>query len=155
MRTITRDAAGRIEAIADSMIPALDQRFTYDALDRLTGYPGYPGGQSFAYDANGNRVAHAVGGRVYAQTIESTSNRITETEGPLAGRFTYDPAGNTTSAPDYRADYEPGGRLSRLTGATSRSSISPTCSASASTSSAPRVSPQAAASSTSTTKPGA
>ncbi|MCW5748283.1 MAG: hypothetical protein KIT36_18995 [Alphaproteobacteria bacterium] len=58
----TWDDAKNITAIADARVPALNQAFGYDALDRLTSATGAYGAWTYGYSANGNRTSRSLSG---------------------------------------------------------------------------------------------
>jgi RHS repeat-associated protein len=91
----------------------MDQTFMYDDLDRLIGVEGDTISQAYKYDANGNRVQARFGSGIYANTIESASNRLARTSGPAPAKIsTYDSAGNLTSDSTTKFSYGTDGRLS-------------------------------------------
>ena len=114
VRTLTYDAAGRITQTrhAGGLGSKLDQRFTYDGLDRLTGFDGVGASQRFQYDANGNRTQLMLGNAVYNNLIDPASNRLASTTGPgPARRNSYDTSGALTSDGTLRYGYDAAGRL--------------------------------------------
>ena len=91
---------------------AFDQSFGYDNLDRLSGWSGFNTTQGFGYDLTGNRTSLSIGGSGYAYTVQSTSNRVTQTAGPGGVKsFGFDVAGNTTSAGSLIFAYDARGRI--------------------------------------------
>ncbi len=116
LRTLHYDAADRITATVHSGTPqagALDQQYTYDDLDRLTGVEGPSLSQAFAYDDNGNRIAARFGSASHRNTVHPASNRLTS--GPAPGHSnTYDNAGNLTSDGNARYSYGSDGRLASV-----------------------------------------
>jgi RHS repeat-associated protein len=101
-RTLTRDGAGRIIGYTHTGSGAnggaLDQTFSYDAMNRLTGQSVNGTTYSYTYDANGNRTSKIVAGATYTNTVSSTSSKLTQTQdvnGTLSVQ--YDAAGNTTN----------------------------------------------------------
>ncbi|MFC5472736.1 RHS repeat-associated core domain-containing protein [Paraherbaspirillum soli] len=120
-RSISYDAAGRI--VSSSHIgsgtgnnaPAnYNQGYGYDNLDRLTNVAGSSGAnnQSFQYDANGNRIQATFGGSTYANTIATSSNRLSATTGPAPAKSTsYDAAGNLLSDGSISYTYSDRGRM--------------------------------------------
>ncbi|UOD27739.1 RHS repeat protein [Massilia violaceinigra] len=119
LRTLSYDDAGRIvSSTHKGGTPGkLDQRYYYDGRDRLVGFDSAMGGQSFEYDANGNRTRLKIGPNSYLNTIDPGSNRLTSTSGPVpAKRNTYDATGNLISDGTIRYVYGNNGRLSSTTG---------------------------------------
>ncbi|NHZ66926.1 DUF6531 domain-containing protein, partial [Massilia genomosp. 1] len=119
LRTLSYDAAGRIVSSTHrgGAPGKLDQRYYYDGRDRLVGFDSAIGGQSFEYDASGNRTGLKVGPNSYLNMIDPGSNRLTSTSGPVpAKRNTYDAKGNLISDGAIRYTYGNNGRLSSATG---------------------------------------
>jgi RHS repeat-associated protein len=126
LRTLNYDAADRIKSILHSGAPnaaRLDQSYTYDDLDRLIRVEGGSVSQAFDYDSNGNRIQVRFGSSTYTNTIQSLSNRLMSTTGPIPAKTnTYDNAGNLTSDGSAKYSYGTNGRLSAVVaaGATTR-----------------------------------
>ncbi|MDL2357604.1 MAG: RHS repeat-associated core domain-containing protein, partial [Pseudomonadota bacterium] len=115
VRTLSYDAAGRITASKHTggAAAALDQRYDYDGLDRLTGFDSASTSQRFQYDANGNRTKATFGANSYLNTIDGTSNRLAGTTGPAPARQNlYDAAGNLLKDGTIQYSYGSNGRLS-------------------------------------------
>jgi RHS repeat-associated protein len=116
------DAASRLTGTSHtgSGTPApasLDQSYTYDDLDRLTGFTASSTSQSFGYDASGNRTQATFGGASYSNVIASTSNRMTSAGGPSPAKsYTYDAAGNRIGDGNAIYTYSDRGRLQSVTG---------------------------------------
>jgi RHS repeat-associated protein len=121
-RTIVRDSAGRITGYTHtsngSPVPALDQSFGYDNLNRLIS--ATLGGTTiqYSYDATGNRTAKVVSGTSYPNTISATSNKLNQTQ-DVGGTATvaHDAAGNITSDGSNSYTYSDRGRLETMTNA--------------------------------------
>ena len=115
VRTLNYDAGGRIKSVTHTGVsnaPRLDQSYTYDGLDRLIGVEGANVSQGFEYDANGNRIQARFGARTYTNTIQTTSNRLMSTTGPVPPKANnYDNAGNLTSDGAVKYSYGDNGRL--------------------------------------------
>jgi RHS repeat-associated protein len=98
IRTLHYDAAERIAATTHTghaQASALNQTYSYDDLDRLTGFDGMATSQRYAYDKNGNRMQVSFGAASYAYTLSATSNRLLAATGPAPARTnTFDAAGN-------------------------------------------------------------
>ena len=117
-RTITYDYASRITdtthsgAASNNPTPAtFNQHYDYDDDDRVTRYVGY-GGQSYQYDANGNRISLYSSPNTYANTIDAHSNKLMSTTGPAPARTnTYDTAGNLKGDGTNLYTYSDRGRL--------------------------------------------
>jgi RHS repeat-associated protein len=121
-RTLTRDNAGRITAYTHvsngTPVPALDQGFTYDNLNRLTSATLGSTAIQYSYDATGNRTAKVIGGTSYPNTISATSNKLTQTQ-DVGGTATvvHDAAGNITSDGLNTFTYSDRGRMGAMTNA--------------------------------------
>ena len=98
VRTLQRDAAGRIIQINDSSDAAQNQVFSYDALNRITAYQPGNGTPAlrYSYDASGNRTAIQVGAINYAYTYFRNTNLLTKIDGgtdkywfPVDATFNY------------------------------------------------------------------
>lgn len=114
-RTIGYDTVDRIthtQHAGTTTASALDQRYFYDGLDRLTGFDAANVSHGFSYDKNGNRSAARFGGATYKYTTSSASNRLNSTTGPAPAKVnTYDAAGNLTSDGTIQYSYASSGRL--------------------------------------------
>ncbi len=111
---VTYDLADNIKLLTDPATAANTKSFTYDKLDRLTGY-GSNGGatsQGFAYDAVGNRQSTLVNGASTIYTSATTSNRLASVG---ANTYGYNAAGNQTSAASRTYAYDVFGRMSSAT----------------------------------------
>jgi RHS repeat-associated protein len=121
-RTVTRDSAGRITGYthtsSGAAVPALDQGFGYDNLNRLTNATQSGTAIQYSYDATGNRTARAVGGSNYPNTISATSNKLDQMQ-DVTGTATiqHDAAGNITSDGLNTYTYSDRGRLATMTNA--------------------------------------
>ena len=118
IRTLNYDAANRVKSTTHSGAPnasRLDQSYTYDDLDRLTRVEGGSLSQAFQYDANGNRIQARFGAGTYANTIQSTSNRLMSTTGPAPAKTNaYDSAGNLLSDGTAKYTYGANGRMTSV-----------------------------------------
>jgi RHS repeat-associated protein len=117
VRTLSYDAAGRITATKHTggAGAALDQRYGYDGLDRLTDFDSASTSQRFQYDANGNRTRATFGAASYVNTISATSNRLASTAGLAPARLnSYDATGNVVSDGTIQYKYGSDGRLSSV-----------------------------------------
>ncbi|MES2322525.1 MAG: RHS repeat-associated core domain-containing protein [Pseudomonadota bacterium] len=115
VRTLDYDANGLIRKATHSGIvkgSLLDQTFEYDDLGRLTSFNAANTSQGFKYDASGNRIRARFGTATYMNTISSTSNRLSLTNGPApAKRNKFDTAGNIIDDATIKYEYGPTGRL--------------------------------------------
>jgi len=110
-RTVGYDADSRITAFTHNQ-STYDQTFSYDNLDRLSGWSGFNITQGFGYDLTGNRTNLSIGGSSYPYTVQSSSNRVTQTAGPGGNKsFGFDATGNTTSAGSLTFAYDARGRM--------------------------------------------
>ncbi|WP_164483774.1 RHS repeat-associated core domain-containing protein [Polaromonas sp. SP1] len=118
-RTVARDSAGRITGYTHTSngtaVPALDQSFGYDNLNRLISATQNGTAIQYSYDATGNRTAKAVSGTSYPNTISATSNKLTQTQ-DVGGTATiqHDAAGNITSDGTNTYTYSDRGRLAAM-----------------------------------------
>ncbi|HEY4370041.1 MAG TPA: RHS repeat-associated core domain-containing protein [Steroidobacteraceae bacterium] len=109
-KTYTYDDASRITGITDGGNSALSWGYGYDSLDRLNSAATTTQSQSFAYDANGNRLTQ--GGDVTSTfTVDAASNRLTGVSGGLTRSYAYDSAGNTTGYGGNTFTYNAAGRM--------------------------------------------
>jgi RHS repeat-associated protein len=104
------DPVGNILGITDLVDPAMNQSFTYDALNRLETDQGNYAGDAFTYDANGNRTSDSSGTYDYL----SLSNRLIAIAGESV---VLDAAGNTTSLRGMDLAYNDSGRLQSVSAA--------------------------------------
>lgn len=124
VRQVAYDEADRItsyqhfNAVTGAPVPALDQRFTYDAVGRLIVVETGAGSWSYAYDDNGNRLLSTGPNGTTRHGIDAASNRLLTLDNPRR-TFTHDAAGNTVGdlqRPSVVTSmYGPAGRLSSMT----------------------------------------
>lgn len=119
-RTIVRDNAGRITGYTHTnngaSVPALDQSFSYDNLNRMLSTTLGGVTSSYSFDATGNRTTKVVGGTTYTNTLSATSNREVSVQ-DVGGTFSvvYDAAGNVTSDGVNTYAYSDRGRMASVT----------------------------------------
>ena len=117
VRTVHYDAASRITGYthvngSGQAQPAYDQTFSYDDLNRLTGWTQGSSSTSYAYDVTGNRTQVTIAANAYGYTVATNSNRLSATAGPAPGQTnTYDASGNLTGNGTYTLTYSDRGRL--------------------------------------------
>ncbi|TFY96143.1 RHS repeat protein, partial [Ramlibacter humi] len=116
VRQLQRDAAGRITGYTHSnsagAVNALDQSFGYDSLDRLVTATWATGSIGYSYDANGNRTAKTVGGTIYANAIDSQSNKLLSVaHASGTSVVSHDAAGNVTGDGTSTYTYSGRGRM--------------------------------------------
>lgn len=116
LRQLQRDAAGRITGYTHvnraGAVPALDQSFAYDNLDRLVSATTATGTIGYTYDATGNRTAKTAGGTVYPNTIDTVSNKLlTVQDAAGTSPVSYDAAGNVTGDGTNTYTYSDRGRM--------------------------------------------
>jgi RHS repeat-associated protein len=121
-RTILRDTAGRITGYTHTSngtpVPALDQSFGYDNLNRLISATLGSSAIQYSYDATGNRTAKVIGGTSYPNTISTTSNRLNQTQDTTGTAIVvHDAAGNITGDGVNTYGYSDRGRLATVTNA--------------------------------------
>jgi len=121
-RTVVRDSAGRITGYTHvsngTPVPALDQSFGYDNLDRLVSATLGSTAIQYSYDAIGNRITKVISGTTYSNTVAATSNKLTQTQ-DVGGTATiqHDAAGNITSDGANTYTYSDRGRMATMTNA--------------------------------------
>jgi RHS repeat-associated protein len=120
LRTITRDAAGRITGYSHTnngiAVTGLAQTFGYDDLDRLTAASQGTSSTQYSYDATGNRTAKTIAGSTYSNTVSATSNRVTQVQDVLGtATIGYDAAGNTVGDGSFTYTYSDRGRMASVT----------------------------------------
>ncbi len=121
VRTVHYDAASRITGythVNGSGVaqPAYDQTFSYDDLNRLTGWTQGSTSTAYAYDLTGNRTQVTIGASSYGYTVAANSNRLSATAGPAPAQTnTYDASGNLTGNGTYTLAYSDRGRLKSAT----------------------------------------
>ncbi|MDO5505070.1 MAG: RHS repeat-associated core domain-containing protein [Pseudoxanthomonas suwonensis] len=109
------DANDRISKITNSARPAATQTYGYDALDRLTAVTSALGNQSFAWDANGNRVQHVAAGVTSSLGYSASSNQLQWLTGAGAATrsFNHDADGNITASGGISYAYDGFNRMIR------------------------------------------
>jgi RHS repeat-associated protein len=110
---VTYDDASRISAFKH-INTALDHRFQYDNLDRLTGWSTASTSQTFSYDLVGNRTAQTIGATRYLFDYAAGSNRVASSQFPVPFNYQYDEAGNTTQDALRKYTYDARGRLTQV-----------------------------------------
>lgn len=107
------DAASRITRIADPANPLQENSYSYDVLDRLTGYSRPGVSQGFSYDALGNRLNRSLGAALDTYAYDAASNRlasITSETGALRS-FQHDANGSITGDGVNLFAYDARGRM--------------------------------------------
>jgi RHS repeat-associated protein len=113
-RTVTYDDAGRITGFTHSNT-AFDQTYAHDDLDRLKQHQLQTSAYGFDYDLNGNRKSQTVGGTLYTNTLDATSNRLLKERQPGGTTsFTYDTAGDLKGDGTNTYTHGARGRLSSI-----------------------------------------
>jgi RHS repeat-associated protein len=117
-RSLVYDAIGQITDLNDTRH---NVDFDYDSLGRLISnlkgagtLAPLPDSQLFTYDSNGNRTSINEDGTPYIYSVQSSSNRLLSTAGPIAKVYTYDLAGNVTADSIHTYSYSDRGRLTSL-----------------------------------------
>jgi RHS repeat-associated protein len=106
------DDAFRITGIANTAKSNLSWTYGYDNLDRLSSANTSALSESWAYDANGNRLAQG-GTYPMALVISPTSNQVTSGSTVFgSGTGSYDASGNTTQILGNTSAYNGAGRMS-------------------------------------------
>ncbi len=127
MRTLIRDAAGRITGYSHSnnsvAVPSLNQSFGYDNLNRLINATlgtntATASTSQYSYDASGNRTAKVIGATSYANTVDTSSNKLLQTQDTTGtASYSHDAAGNVTGDGINTFSYSDRGRMSSVTNA--------------------------------------
>ena len=112
--------------VTDSAATARNASYSYSDAGRVTAATGPWGSDSYAYDANGNRLSatRTIGTASASDvaTIAATSNRLTrvrDAQGTLAKSYSYDGAGETISqvkagGPTLAYSYDARGRMASV-----------------------------------------
>ncbi|MBJ7313001.1 RHS repeat domain-containing protein [Rugamonas sp. CCM 8940] len=118
-RSLSYDDAGRLARIfhhGGAGASPFDQTYSYDGLDRLTGFLATGTSQAFAYDASGNRIRATFGAASYTNTVDPGSNRLSAAAGPSPAKvYGYNAAGNMTSDGTTQFAYNDAGRMRSAT----------------------------------------
>ena len=116
------DVASRITGVADTASPSSGNAYTYDALDRLTGYIGPVANQAYGYDAVGNRLFKTTGAATELYGYGQNSNLLLQITGGTPRTFGYDANGSVTSDTGRQFVYDARGRLAQAIAASVSSS---------------------------------
>ncbi len=119
LRTLNRDAAGRITGYThtNNGVPQtqLDQGFAYDNLNRLLSASLNSSSTQYSYDETGNRTSKTIAGTTYTNTIEATSNKLTQTQDVNGtASILHDAAGNIVDDGTSSFTYSDRGRLASV-----------------------------------------
>jgi RHS repeat-associated protein len=101
LRDVEMGYEGRdnLASVADTLVPANSETFSYTPRESLSGATGPYGSYAYTYDGVGNRLTEALGSATDSYTYPASSNRLTSislASGVVRG-FTYDAAGNVTA----------------------------------------------------------
>jgi len=110
-KVYTYDGNGNLTSIKATNIPAYNEDFHYDALNRLATATGPYGTISYGYDKAGNRTSRTVNGQQETYVYVAGTNRIDEITGAAAISFGYDANGNVTAMGDKSFAYNYSNRL--------------------------------------------
>ena len=118
--SLNYDAAGRITQYVDSA-GVVNQNMGYDTLGRIVSANGFFGNESYTYDADGNRLSHAVNGELGNYAYDSVTNRLLSTTLTNAAanntlQRSYDASGNTLTIGAQQFTYNDLGRLDSANG---------------------------------------
>jgi RHS repeat-associated protein len=113
-QVLTYDRLDRVKKIGDQGTAANDQTYTYDSLNRLTGFDAASLGLShdYVYDPVGNRTEKTVNGTATSYTYDPSSNRLATVGGTS---YTLDEAGNVLDNGPISFEYDARGRLNKAT----------------------------------------
>ena len=109
------DANGNVGSITNTLDPAKNKTFTYDALDRLWTATGPWGSLGWTYDGVGNRLAQTAPEGSSTYTYQTGTNRLASVSGPNPITFGYDNNGNTTTENARTYAYNQNDRLIQAT----------------------------------------
>ena len=117
VRTVAYDEASRITGYThvngtNVAQPTFNHSFSYDDLNRLTGWTQNTTTQAYVYDNTGNRTSHTIGATTYTHVVAATSNKLTSVSGPAPAQTNaYDAAGNLTGNGTATFTYSDRGRM--------------------------------------------
>jgi RHS repeat-associated protein len=111
--TYTRDNAGNITAITDTLNPSKNRSYTYDNLYRLILATGQWGSLTYAYNPVGNRTYETTNTGNTSYTYNA--NKLVSASGEKALSFSYDNDGNTTAENNKQYIYNQNQRLTQVT----------------------------------------
>jgi YD repeat-containing protein len=94
-----------------------DRNYTYDELDRLTGFTYGALNQAFGYDTVGNRTSKVVGAATDTYNSSPTSNRLASITGANPRTYGYDNNGSATGDSINSFGYDTRGRMNQATSA--------------------------------------
>jgi RHS repeat-associated protein len=90
VKSVHRDAAGRIIGIDDNLRADLAQSFKYDNFDHLSEYRVSSSAvveRKFTYDVEGNRKTVELGGKLFTYTYAPGTNYLVSAPGPVARQW--------------------------------------------------------------------
>lgn len=91
------DAANRLTGIDNAIDGTMTENFNYDDQSRLASMDSPGEVVTYAYDADGNRIAKAVNAAVDTTSYSTTSNRLVGTTGADPQSYGFDALGNLTT----------------------------------------------------------
>ena len=114
-QTYGYDLVNNITTITDTLTPANDQLFSYDALDRLETAQGNYGNLSYAYDPVGNRTSETnpIGTNTYSYS--NVSQQLNTIAGNTNSNLSYDANGNLITQDSTTYTYSDLNRLAQAT----------------------------------------
>lgn len=112
--TYTSDNIGNITDVIDTLDPAKNKSYTYDATQSLVQAAGPWGTLSFGYGLSGNRISETTdtGSTVYSYAVNT--NKLTSATGEKAISFSYDNNGNTIVEDTKQYIYNQNQRLTQV-----------------------------------------
>jgi len=113
------DPVGNITDITDGINAAKNQTFGYDDLYRLTSATGAYGAIDYTYDDVDNRLTRIENGLTDTYQYITGTNRLQQISGANPQSFTFDSAGNMTSAGSKSFIYNQNNRLIQVSEGTS------------------------------------
>ena len=114
-QTYGYDLVNNITTITDTLTPANDQTFVYDALDRLETADGNYGSLSYTYDPVGNRTSETNPTGTNTYSYDTTSQQLDSITGNTNSSLSYDANGNLITQDNATYTYSDLNRLAQAT----------------------------------------
>lgn len=108
------DDNGNVTGITWTNVPAYNQSYTYDELNRLTGATNPLGSFSYTYDNVGCRLTKTHDTATETYTYVTGTNMLDTVTGAVSTSYTHDAAGNITAMGSRTLVYNQAGRLQRV-----------------------------------------
>lgn len=108
------DDANRLKTLTNPDVPARNESYEYDDLDRLTNWLSATAAHAYTYDGSGDRLTHSINANTRNYTYKGTNHRLVNLSKPAQAR-SYDAAGHMTGDGTRTYTYDGRGRLIRVT----------------------------------------